>query len=142
MFYMLWQRDNNYYCSRLSRLSLCVLCLIIWYFVPFLSLRYSPVLFLLCSPLCLLLSFLACLSPSVCQYCFLHAFSSVAFPHYLTCPPPSSLPTCFPFPPQCVRVLKGIFKRKFNPWSNTQSKTPPQYTAVYGCDQNHSLLPK
>ena len=34
-------------------------------------------------------SIVACLSPSVCQYCFLHAFSCVSSPHYLTSSPPS-----------------------------------------------------
>ena len=37
--------------------------------------------------LCLSPFLLACLSPSVCQYCFLHAFSSVPSPHDLACPP-------------------------------------------------------
>ena len=41
----------------------------------------------------------ACLSPSVCQYCFI-----CAFPCYLTCPLPSSLLTCSSSPHQCVCV--------------------------------------
>ena len=84
-----------------------MLCLMFWYFVPFcVSSLLSCVLLPLCSPLCLFPFLLACLSPSVCQYCFLHAFSSLSFPHYLTCPPASSLPTCSLFLHQRVCVFK------------------------------------
>ena len=98
------------YC-HCSWFYVCVLCLVSYVLKcsPLLvSLHGSPLCYFL-YVLCIFLFLLACLSPSVCQYCFLHTFSIVSFPHYLTCPPPSSLPTCSSFPHQCVCVFKPWF---------------------------------
>ena len=59
---------------------------------------------LLCSPLCLFLFLFACLSLSVCRYCFLHALSSVPSLSHLSSSLLSLL-TCPSSPRQCVGVL-------------------------------------
>ena len=58
--------------------------------------------------------FLACLSPPVCQHCYLHAFSSAPSPRYLTCPLHSSLSSPAPRPLISVSCLSLC--SPFSPW--------------------------
>ena len=91
------------WCQTSSSVSLQISCVMVHKFVVNCVVSCF-VLYLVSFPLPL-----KCLSPSLCQYRLLHAFSSVSSPHYLTCPPPCSLPTCSSFPNQCVCVLKPWF---------------------------------
>ena len=72
----------------------CVWGLLSYVLISLCLLSIPSLLFPLCSLLCIFPFLPSCLSPPVCQYCFLHAFSSVSCPHHLTCPPPSSHLTC------------------------------------------------
>ena len=111
----------------------CVLCLMFWYFVPFLCL-FSVLLCALASMFSpLSFPFPPCMFVSLCQYCFLHAFSSVSFPHYSTCPPPSSLlsPLSLPVPRSLISV--SVFK----PWFPMYSLSVP---LVFLFDLNFAFL--
>ena len=94
--------------SRCLCVGSCVLCFDILSILCFSSV-FSSVLFPPCSLLCLFPFLLACLSPSVCQYCFLDAFSSV-FPSLSHLSSSLfSLLTCSSSPHQCVCVFKLLF---------------------------------